>query len=256
MQLPKKTLGQHWLTDKQALEAIVEAAEIKRTDTVLEIGPGLGHLTQYLVGQIEHVIAVELDEQLGRRLTERFAGQSFTLHTADILKFDLTQLPPAYKVVASIPYYLTSNLLRVLSELTNPPQMMALLVQKEVAERITAKPGQMSLLAVSVQLYYAAELGVVVPAELFEPPPKVDSQLVVLRRHPKPLFSDLDSPKFFRAVKAGFAERRKKLRSSLAGGLGISKERADYLLKRAQIDSSRRAQDLSLRDWFHLSRLI
>lgn len=252
----RKTLGQHWLTDTQALEAIVEAAEIKITDTVLEIGPGLGHLTEYLVGQAGHVVAVEYDAKLAAKLIKKFAGQKISVHATDILKFDLTQLPSAYKVVANIPYYLTSNLLRVLAESPNPPSMMVLLVQKEVAERICAKPGRMSLLTVSVQLYYGAELGVSVPSELFEPQPKVDSQVVILHRHRKPLFHDLDSQKFFRLTKAGFSERRKKLRGSISGGLRISKAQADGLLKRADINGDRRAQELSLPEWYKLYKIL
>ncbi len=130
---------------------------------------------------------------------------------------------------------------------------MVLLVQKEVAERITARPGQMSVLAVSVQLYYETTQGIVVRAEAFEPPPKVDSQVVVLARREKPLFADLDHKKFFQVVKAGFSGRRKKLRSSLSGGLGLSLQNADRLLTDSGIDGSRRAQELSLQDWYSIN---
>lgn len=256
MATPKKSLGQHWLTDSQALEAITEAAEIKQSDTVLEIGPGLGHLTQYLLDQAAHVIAVEVDETLASSLKSKFTGRNLTLHRGDILKFDLEQLPMAYKVVANIPYYLTSNLMQVLAESTNPPKMMVLLVQKEVAERLAAKAGAMSVLAVSVQLYYDVELGLKVPAKLFDPPPKVDSQAVILHRHVKPLFHDLDTKKFFRLVKAGFSERRKKLRSSLAGGLNMSREETDTLIKSAGIDPNLRAQELSLDQWYKLYKKL
>jgi 16S rRNA (adenine1518-N6/adenine1519-N6)-dimethyltransferase len=248
----KKALGQHWLKDRQALEAIVELGEIHHTDTVLEIGPGLGHLTRYLVDQAEHVIAVEFDETLALTLPSKVGSPKLRVIQSDILKFDLNELPNHYKIVANIPYYLTSNLLRVLSESTNPPFMMVLLVQKEVAERICAAPGQMSILSVSVQLYYDCELGVIVPADKFEPPPKVDSQAVVLRHRVKPLFKSLDSKLFFQIVKAGFAGRRKKLRSSLAAGLRIDKKAADELLKSAGISGDLRAQELSLQDWHQL----
>jgi 16S rRNA (adenine1518-N6/adenine1519-N6)-dimethyltransferase len=249
---PKKSLGQHWLTNPQALEAIVEYAEVSPRDTVLEIGPGLGHLTEYLLSQARHVVAVELDEVLSKELTKKFAGHPLTVHSADILKFDFDQLPEGYKVVANIPYYLTNNLLRTLCETNNPPSMMVLLVQKEVAERICAKAGQMSILSVSVQLFYKAEQGIIVQAELFEPAPKVDSQVVVLHRHNKPLFKNLDEEKFFRLVKAGFSERRKKLRSSLSGGLRLGKVEVDQLLADARIDGGLRAQSLSLQDWDRL----
>jgi len=252
----KKSLGQHWLTDTQALEAIAEAAEIRSSDTVLEIGPGLGHLTHYLLEQSKHVVAVELDAELAAKLAKKYAARNLSVHTVDILKFDLSNLPDGYKVVANIPYYLTSNLLRTLAEAANHPRTMVLLVQKEVAARIAARPGEMSLLSVSVQLYYEVELGVVVPAKLFEPPPKIDSQVIILRRHAKPLFHDLDIKKFFRVVKAGFSERRKKLRSSLAGGLGLSREQVDELLAKAGMGPDSRAQEVSLEQWYKLYQII
>ena len=254
MVIAKKSLGQHWLTDIEALEAIAEAADLKRTDTVLEIGPGLGHLTKYLANQARHLIAVEKDEELAAKLASKLTGQPVQIITADILRFDLTGLPSHYKVVANIPYYLTSNLLRVLSESANPPYLMVLLVQQEVAERLCAGTGQMSLLALSVQLYYDCELGIKVSADKFDPPPKVDSQVVILTRHKKPLFASLDTKKFFRIAKAGFAGKRKKLRSSLAAGLQLGKQEADQLLTKAGIDGGLRAQDLSIGDWYKLYR--
>ncbi len=253
MNRPKKSLGQHMLKDEPTLSYIAASADILSTDTVLEIGPGLGTLTKHLLGQAKKVIAVELDKTLAQKLPAR---EKLQIVQADILKFDLTKLPLGYKVVANIPYYLTSNLLRVLAESANPPSLMVLLVQKEVAERIAAQPGQMSVLAISVQLYYRPQLGKVVPAELFTPPPKVDSQVVILKRREKPLFEELDSSKFFKIVKAGFSERRKKLRSSLAGGLSISKGQADELLEAAGVNRDNRAQELSLQQWYNLYRNI
>lgn len=247
--MSKKSLGQHWLTDETTLKSICDSADLYPQDTVLEIGPGTGSLTKHLLQRVKRVVAVEKDEKLAAALppaVEVIAG--------DILKFDLLQLPAGYKVVANIPYYLTSNLLRVLSESPNPPGSMTLLVQKEVAERMGASPGHMSILAVSVQLYYECHLGQVVPSRLFTPPPKVDSQVVNLRRRAQPLFSDMDTARFFRLVKAGFSEKRKKLRSSLAGGLGISREQTDRLLKKAGINGDLRAQELSLKEWYKLHR--
>ena len=245
-------MGQHWLADTEALEAITEYAELKPTDTVLEVGPGLGTLTKYLTNQASHVIAVEFDEALAAQLPQRVPASNLNVVYQDILTFDLTSLPTHYKVVANIPYYLTSNLLRILSESSNPPSQMVLLVQQEVAERICAAPGQMSLLAVSVQLYYTAELGITIPADKFDPPPKVDSQVVILRRYQKSRFASLDTAKFFKIVKAGFSERRKKLRSSLAGGLDLPKDQVDSWLARSGIDGDLRAQNLSLDDWHQL----
>lgn len=255
MVIGKKSLGQHWLNDTKTLKAICRAGEIKASDTVLEIGPGLGSLTKLLVKQAKQVVAVELDEDLIKNLTSQVSTENLQIINQDILKFDFDMLPAGYKVVANIPYYLTSHLLRRLSTAANPPSKMVLLVQKEVAQRLCAKPGQMSLLAVSTQLYYDCQLGQVVPAELFDPVPEVDSQVVTLDRHAQPLFNDLDEASLFRVVKAGFSERRKMLRSSLAGGLGISKQQAEDLLTEAGIDGSWRAQNLSLKQWHNLAQI-
>lgn len=249
---PKKTLGQHWLKDIATLEAIRKAADLTPTDTVLEIGPGLGDLTHQLIRHADKVIAVEIDENLVKNLSK---SDKLEVVHGDILRFDLSQLPPGYKVVANIPYYLTSNLIRVLSESANPPDKMVLLVQQEVAQRIAAAPGQMSLLSVSTQLYYQPKLGLVVPSKLFVPPPKIDSQVIILNRRANPLFTNLDNKLYFRLVKAGFAGRRKKLRSSLAAGLRIPKEQADNLLNNAGISPHKRAQELSLDDWHNLYKV-
>jgi 16S rRNA (adenine1518-N6/adenine1519-N6)-dimethyltransferase len=249
----KKSLGQHWLNDEPTLAEICRAAQLDKTDVVLEIGPGLGHLTQKLAKAANKVIAVELDEELSNRLASE-APVNVEVRQGDILRFDLTQLPIGYKVVANIPYYLTSNLVRVLSESPNPPRLMVLLVQKEVAERLAAAPGRMSLLSVSAQLYYQPSLGPIVPAELFEPPPKVDSQVIILSR--RQLFEDIDTKHFFRVVRAGFSGRRKKLRGSLAAGLGIDKKQADSILDQAGIDGDLRAQNLSLEDWHRLYTVV
>lgn len=253
-QLPfaNKTLGQHWLTDRAALESICDLAEVGKDDLVVEVGPGLGTLTDYLKERAGRVIAVEYDDKLALNLAAKYANTNVEVRSEDILKFDLTALPHPYKVVANIPYYLTSNLLRVLCESLNPPQSMTLLVQKEVAERVAAKPGAMSLLSVSVQFYCEVELGELVPAYLFTPPPKVDSQILKLDYRSKPLFENVDMVKFFALVKAGFSERRKKLRSSLSGGLRMDKNEAEALLNKANIDPNQRAQELSLKKWYDL----
>jgi 16S rRNA (adenine1518-N6/adenine1519-N6)-dimethyltransferase len=254
MTLAKKSLGQHWLKDEATLKSICGAADLNLSDTVLEVGPGLGDLTRQLIERAGQVIAVEVDQELAAALTGQVGADNLRIINDDILRFDLTGLPPDYKVVANIPYYLTSNLIRILSESPNPPLLMVLLVQKEVAQRLAAAPGQMSMLSVSSQLYYEPKLGPIVAAELFEPPPKVDSQLIILNRRARPLFTDLDTRAYFRVVKAGFAGRRKKLRSSLAAGLQISKTESDRLLSQAGIDGDRRAQELSLQDWHRLYR--
>ena len=250
--LPKKQLGQHWLEDAEALAAMCDAAEVGTRDTVLEIGPGLGTLTNVLTKRAKEVIAVEFDETLAQALPGTVTDTNLSTVNQDILRFDLTGLPPGYKIVANIPYYLTSNLIRVISESLNPPSVAVLLVQKEVAQRVTTAPGDMSLLSVSAQFYWETSTSRVVPAELFSPPPKVDSQILVLRRRAEPLFPDTDIKLFFRLVKAGFAARRKTLTNSLAAGLRLPKGEAEQLLHQAQIEPGVRAQALSLQQWHDL----
>jgi 16S rRNA (adenine1518-N6/adenine1519-N6)-dimethyltransferase len=252
--IPKKSLGQHWLHDKATLQAICDSAEVASTDTVLEIGPGLGTLTKLLVAQADNVVAVEFDPILAANLGNHVPASNLQVVQQDILSFDLTGLPAGYKVVANIPYYLTSNLVRVLSESSNPPSTAVLLIQKEVAERVCAKAGAMSILSVTAQYYWETSLGQLVPAELFTPPPKVDSQVLILHRHEWPLFEDVDAKQFFRLVKAGFSQKRKTLVNSLSAGLSISKDQARTLLDAADIAQNSRAQALSLDDWHKLYR--
>lgn len=249
---PNKSLGQHWLYDETALEDMVEAAAIEPEDTVLEIGPGLGTLTAYLVKAAGRVIVVEFDTKLATDLSKEVRADNLEVISQDILKFDLTTLPNGYKVAANIPYYLTSNLLRVLCESSNPFDHAALLVQREVAERVAAKPGSMSLLSVSVQFYCEVSLGRVVSAELFTPPPKVNSQILILKYRSKPLFDDINKPLFFRLVKAGFSQRRKTIVNSLSGGLQMERDQVSELLIKAQVSPAVRPQTLSLNEWYEL----
>lgn len=248
----KKSLGQHWLQDELSLEAMIAAADIQPGDTVLEIGPGPGTLTELLVQSAKQVVAVEFDENLARELPLRVPAGNLTVVNQDILQFDLTSLPPNYKVVANIPYYLTSNLLRTLCESPNHFSAAAILIQKEVAERVCAGPGDMSILAVSVQFYCEVGLGPLVPARLFTPPPKVDSQILMLSWREEPLFPDVDVRAFFRVVKAGFSQKRKTLLNSLSAGLHLSREETTALLDVASIKPGTRAQALSLRQWHDL----
>ena len=250
--MPDKSLGQHWLHDREVLAHIAESAEVADTDTVLEIGPGLGTLTSELLRRAAHVTAVEFDPNLARKLPGQFPGKNLTVKNEDILQFDLSGLPAGYKVAANVPYYITSKIVQKLMTATNKPSVAVLLVQKEVAERIAAQPGDMSILAISAQVYAEASLGYIVPAELFTPPPKVDSQVVILKTRQQPLVAPADEKAFFRVVKAGFSAKRKKLRSSLSGGLGISKQEAEELLERASISPDARAEDLAISDWLRL----
>ncbi|HEX9153489.1 MAG TPA: 16S rRNA (adenine(1518)-N(6)/adenine(1519)-N(6))-dimethyltransferase RsmA [Candidatus Saccharimonadales bacterium] len=250
----KKSLGQHWLKDVDSLDAIVDAAEVSLTDTVLEIGPGPGTLTEELVNSAKEVVAVEFDEDLARELSLRVKADNLRVVRQDILSFDLTSLPSGYKVVANIPYYLTSKLLRTLCESANHFSKASILIQKEVAERVAAKPGDMSLLSASVQFYCETSLGPVVPAELFTPPPKVDSQILKLAYRVTPLFPDVDTKRFFQVVKAGFSQRRKTLLNSLSAGLQLSREETTALLASAGVTPGTRAQNLSLDDWYRLCK--
>lgn len=249
---PKKSLGQHWLKDPEILADIAEAAELTGDDVVLEIGPGLGTLTSRLLARANSVIAVEFDADLARKLPGQFPGKNLEVFNEDILQFDLNQLPKNYKVVANVPYYITSKIVEKLMTAENKPSIAVLLVQKEVAERIAADPGNMSVLSVSVQIFAEAELDIEVPRQFFTPPPKVDSQVVVLRTCNSPLITSEDQRDFFRIVKAGFSAKRKKLRSSLSGGLGINKSVAEELLKNAGISPDARAEDLAIEDWRRL----
>ncbi len=252
--MPKKELGQHWLKDRDILAAIADDAELMPEDTVLEIGPGLGTLTSELLRRAGRVVAVEFDPDLARKLPGQFPGKNLQVVHEDILQFDLGSLPAGYKVVANVPYYITSKIIEKLMTAKNKPSLVVILVQKEVAERVAADPGDMSMLAISAQVFAKARLGVEVPREYFTPPPKVDSQVVILETLAAPLVAPEDEKAFFRVVKAGFSAKRKKLRSSISAGLAISKPAAEELLRHANINPDDRAEDLSIEDWLRLAR--
>ncbi len=253
--LAKKSLGQHWLTDHSALLAMVKAGQVNPGDVVLEIGPGYGNLTDELLKAKAEIIALEYDPELVKNLKTKykdFPSTQIWIKEGDIRTYDFGTNLGVYKIVSNIPYYITANLMRILSDTPNKPEIAALLVQKEVAERIGAEPGKMSALGVIMQFYYEVSLGVVVPAKLFDPVPKVDSQILILKRRDNPLFPDVDPKVFFRVVKAGFSARRKTLLNSLAGGLRLGKEQIELDLAAAGISPSLRAQNLSLDDWHKL----
>jgi 16S rRNA (adenine1518-N6/adenine1519-N6)-dimethyltransferase len=247
---PKKGLGQHFLIDQVALGQIVGAAEISYRDTVLEIGPGLGVMTAVLAEQADKVIAVETDSVMAE-LLRRDIPANLEVVEQDILDFNLAQLPSNYKVVANLPYYLTSKIFRLLLESPNPPVVMSILVQREVAHRITAGPGQYSVLALSVQYYAHPQIIGTVERHKFWPAPKVDSAILKITRRNQPAFP-ADTSKLFRLIKAGFGERRKQLKNSLAGGLNCSQEIMMAVLKKARLSPTARAQELSLAEWERL----
>ncbi|MBI2288665.1 MAG: 16S rRNA (adenine(1518)-N(6)/adenine(1519)-N(6))-dimethyltransferase RsmA [Chloroflexi bacterium] len=262
----RKGLAQHFLIDEESLGLIVTAAQLKPTDIVMEVGPGLGVLTGELARQAGRVVAIELDDKLAAILKQTLADfNNITIINKDILKIDPAALlqeqlhleaGSSYKVVANLPYYITSPVLRHFLEASFKPQTMVVMVQKEVAEQITAKPGQMSLLSVSVQLYGQPTIIGDVPARCFYPAPEVDSAILKVTLHPRPLIEVTDTESFFRLVRAGFSAARKQLANSLANGLGISKGEVLSLLAGAEITAQRRAETLTLEEWARLWRLF
>ncbi len=249
---PNKGLGQHFLVDRESLEMIMAAAAPGFDDTILEIGPGLGVMTRPLAEQAGKLVAVEADQILAE-LLRRDAPDNLEVVEGDVLEFDFTTLPDDYKVIANIPYYLTSRLFRILLESPNPPSLMSLLIQKEVAERIVAKPGKLNILALSVQYYADAEIIGIVERHKFWPAPDVDSAILRVARRDKPAF-EADSSELFRLIKAGFGEKRKQLKNSLSGGLNLSTDLTMQLLDEAGLEPMARAQELSLGQWERLYR--
>jgi 16S rRNA (adenine1518-N6/adenine1519-N6)-dimethyltransferase len=258
---PKKSLGQNFLADPVYLRKIAEAAELSREDLVLEIGPGTGNLTEHLLDDAARVVAVELDRRMVEHLHKRFAdAESLTVIQADILAVDLPELLrpwlehfAKYKVAANLPYYLTSAILRMLLESPVRPSLAALTVQWEVAQRICARPGDMSLLAVAVQWYAVPHIVTRIPAGAFTPVPKVDSAVLRLEMRPQPMAPIPSEDALFRVVRAGFSQRRKQLRNSLSAGLGLQPHQAESLLHGAGIDPKRRAETLDLQEWAGLA---
>jgi 16S rRNA (adenine1518-N6/adenine1519-N6)-dimethyltransferase len=252
---PRKGLGQNFLQDEQALRDIVRSAAIAPSDEVLEIGPGLGNLTRYLALAAQHVTAVELDQALFPALQAVVAPyENVRLVQGDILKLDPANLMKSaeYLVVANIPYYITSAVLRHLLESNRHPRRMVLTVQEEVAERICARPGKMSLLSLSVQVYGTPSVVAYIPSEAFYPAPNVDSAVLRVEILPEPVIPAGRLDTFFTLIKAGFSQKRKTLRNSLSGGLGIKPAGAEKMLAAAGLDPMRRAETLTLDEWGRL----
>ena len=253
---PHKGLGQNFLQDPIALEWIVAAAEIQPTDTVLEIGPGLGSLTRYLAAAAREVVAVELDQHLLPPLKAVLSPyNNVRFIQGDILELSPDELieEQNYVVAANIPYYITSAVIRHLLESKNKPRRVVLTIQKEVARRICEKPGDMSLMALSVQVYGKPRIAAQIPAGAFFPAPSVDSAVLVIDIFSAPLIPDEYLETFFKLIKAGFSQKRKTLRNSLSSGLSISPANAAELLGQAGIDPQRRAETLSIEEWQRLA---
>ncbi len=261
----REGLGQHFLIDEEVLKLISSAAELSSSDVVVEVGPGLGILTRELARQAGWVMAIELDSKLAAILKQVLASvDNVTIINEDVLKIDpaallqgqKTRFSPAinsgYKVVANLPYYITSPVLRHFLEASVKPQIMVVMVQKEVAEAIVARPGQRSVLSISVQFYGKPRIISYVPAHCFYPAPEVDSAILRIDPYSQPAVAVTDESSFFELVRAGFAASRKQLGNSLAQGLGLPKTEVLPLLEKASIVPRRRAETLTLEEWVRL----
>jgi 16S rRNA (adenine1518-N6/adenine1519-N6)-dimethyltransferase len=262
---PRKQFGQHWLRSEKALQSIVRAAELGDNDRILEIGPGMGALTQMLLQTPASVVAVEIDRDLCPKLVAKFGHhEQFLLLEGDILSLDLKALirPEIYpnKVVANIPYNITGPILdRVLGTVENPTQpafdSIVLLLQKEVAQRITAKPGSRTFGSLSVHCQYLADCDWIadVVAKAFFPPPKVDSAIIRLR--PRPYPDPVEQPQWFsKLVRMGFQTRRKMLRNNLQAI--VERDRLSAILEQIEANPQARAEELSVSQWVVLSRIL
>ena len=261
---PRKGLGQNFLTDPFHLGKIIDIADLTPNDTVLEVGPGPGTLTRLLAAAAGQVIAIELDPEMVKLLQVEYGHlENLTIVEADILETDINALlpprtcrSPAFKVVANLPYYITSAAVRHLLEASPRPERLVITVQKEVALRMVAEPGKMSLLAVSVQFYGQPKLAHHIPAGAFYPSPNVDSAVVCIDTFAQPPLAVEDMAHFFQVVKAGFGQKRKQLKNALAAGLHRSSSDMVMALKAAKIDPARRAETLSMAEWGRLAKVI
>ncbi|MDY6846182.1 MAG: 16S rRNA (adenine(1518)-N(6)/adenine(1519)-N(6))-dimethyltransferase RsmA [Chloroflexota bacterium] len=256
---PQKSLGQNFLADHNALIKIVQDAGVSQDDKVLEIGAGVGNLTRILAAQSKQVIAVEIDQNLFPILEEvTHAFENIDLVQGDILALSLETLfnEDGYLVVANIPYYITSAVIRHLLEAEVKPARMVLTIQREVAERIINKDGKMSLLSLSVQVYGKARIGSHIPARCFYPEPNVDSAVLLIDVYREPKLSPEGIQELFKLAHAAFNQKRKMLRSSLSPLLGHDKAAAALLLDQAGIDSRSRPETLSLEDWISLVEVL
>lgn len=253
---PEKRLGQNFLIDRQALDRVVAAAELEEHNTVLEVGAGLGTLTQRLARLAARVVAVEYDRRLEPVLRETVGGEAgVEIVMGDILGLDLGRLMGAapYQVVANIPYQITSHLIRRMLESEAPPQRMVLTVQREVAERVLAGPGEMNLLALGVQVYGDARVMAHLSAASFFPSPQVDSAVLRIDLRQPARLRPEEVRSVFRLARAGFAQPRKKLRNAMAAGLRLSPSEVEAALRRLEVSPDARAEDLSLDEWERLA---
>jgi 16S rRNA (adenine1518-N6/adenine1519-N6)-dimethyltransferase len=264
-----KGLGQHFLVNSAVLKNIAAAAELSSSDVVLEIGPGIGVLTTELAAKAGWVIAVEVDYRFAEVLSDILEGATnvsvinrdiLEIEPQDLIYQEKSKFPPAisgslkYKLVANLPYYITAPIIRHFCEARLKPRTMVIMVQKEVAQNIAARPGDMSVLAVAVQFYGRPDILGYVPAGNFYPAPKVDSAILKIDLYPRRLFEVSSEASFFEIVRAGFCAARKQIANSLSQGLDVPKPEVLFLLEKADIAPQRRAEDLSLEEWARLER--
>lgn len=256
---PNKTYGQNFLLDEIVLQDMVASANISKGDIVLEVGPGIGNLTKFLLENSKQVIAIEKDPQfvpILNSLKKKFKNFSYILN--DALEVDLHKVLPEgdYKVVANIPYYATGKLVQKFIQTDRKPLSMTLLMQKEVAQNIVATPGDLNLLAISVQLFADPELVEIVRAEKFYPPPKVDSAVIHIKLHSKQKYSIADEKKLFKILKACFSGKRKQIHNTLTKNLGLSKSEVEEILNSIKLDATARPQQLTIDNWLELCSKI
>ena len=253
---PRKGLGQNFLLSERLLQSIIAAADLDDQDTVLEVGAGLGALTHRLAQSCSRVVALEIDGRLLPLLQEVLAPYpNVQVVHGDILALEPGDLvSPPYKVVANLPYYITSAVLRHFLEARAKPSLMVVTVQREVAQRIVAGPGQMSLLAVSVQFYGRPRIVAKAPPGAFYPSPGVTSAVLRIDLYPSPPVEVADVERFFEIVRAGFSQRRKQLRNSLSQGLHLPADEVVKALRQVGLQETQRAQELSIEQWARLSR--
>lgn len=261
-----KKLGQHFLIEKEAIEVMTKAAELTKSDFVVEIGPGFGVLTLPVAELAGRVLAIETDKKILEILKAVGSGYSnLEIMPASILKLTGDYLhdrfqewskamsgKTRYKMVSNLPYYITSNIIKLFLDTQKKPEMIVVMVQKEVAERIIAEAGEMSILAISVQIYGKPEIVRIVPRTSFWPKPEVDSAILKITTYKKPPYDIPDQKRFFRIVKAGFGEKRKQIHNSIGGGLRLDPEVVDEILIKSGIDPTARPQDLIIEQWVNL----
>lgn len=251
---PKKSLGQNFLQDKNIVQKIIASANLSSDDFVIEIGPGHGILTEELVKKTEKVLAIEIDQNLISSLQKKFSkNKAVEIINEDILKININKLvPEKYKVIANIPYYITSKIIRLFLEADHQPEEIILMIQKEVAERIIEKPGKMSLLSVSVKYYAEPKILFNVSRNSFFPIPEVDSSVIKISNIKK----QTGSKKFFQIVRAGFSAKRKTLVNNLSNSLHLTKSEVVEKIKTVPLNRTARAQELSIENWKKLSQLF